>query len=253
MQQIIDLDEKNQILTTNIWLTLKWKDPYMRWNKSEYNDITDIRVNPSELWTPDLLLYNSANENFDSKYPSHLIVYHDGNVEQIPPGIFKSTCKVSITWFPFDNQTCVLKFGTWTYTEELVNLTLDTDQDSDILVADTSAYQVNAEWELKSVIGKRNRVVYPGISTQAYIDVTFEIYIQRKTIYYFNNLIIPCIVIASMVIFGFQTPPDSGEKLTLCITILMSLTFFMNMVTRNNISILCPLYWSGFLHDAANK
>ena len=33
------------------------------------------------------------------------------------------------------------------------------------------------------------------------------------------------------VIFGFQTPPDSGEKLTLCITILMSLTFFMNMVS----------------------
>ena len=35
---------------------------------------------------------------------------------------------------------------------------------------------------------------------------------------------------AAQVIFGFQTPPDSGEKLTLCITILMSLTFFMNMV-----------------------
>ena len=72
-----------------------------------------------------------------------------------------------------------------------------------------------------------------------YIDVTYEISIQRKTIYYFNNLIIPCIVIASMVIFGFQTPPDSGEKLTLCITILMSLTFFMNMVSVSERSMQC--------------
>ena len=111
---------------------------------------------------------------------------------------------------------------------------------------------MNAEWELKSVIGRRNRVVYETISSQAYIDVTFEICIQRKTIYYFNNLIIPCIVIASMVIFGFQTPPDSGEKLTLCITILMSLTFFMNMV---NIVVISHIKTNltGIFNDAANK
>ena len=69
---------------------------------------------------------------------------HDGSIEQIPPGIFKSTCKVSITWFPFDNQTCELKFGTWTYTEELVNLTLEsTDAGSEILTTSTDDYQVN--------------------------------------------------------------------------------------------------------------
>ena len=46
----------------------------------------DIRVDPSLLWKPDLLLYNSANENFDPKYASHLIVYNTGLIEQIPPG-----------------------------------------------------------------------------------------------------------------------------------------------------------------------
>ena len=102
MQQIVDLDEKNQILTTNNWLTLNWHDTYMQWEPAKYGNITvgrhmtgwcddcgaqDIRVDPALLWTPDLLLYNSANENFDSKYPSHLIVRHNGVVEQIPPGI----------------------------------------------------------------------------------------------------------------------------------------------------------------------
>lgn len=33
----------------------------------------------------------------------------------MPPGIFKSTCKIDITWFPFDDQHCDMKFGSWTY------------------------------------------------------------------------------------------------------------------------------------------
>ena len=40
LQQIIDLDEKNQILTSNVWLDLTWKDAYMMWNVSDYNNIT---------------------------------------------------------------------------------------------------------------------------------------------------------------------------------------------------------------------
>ena len=34
-----------------------------------------------------------------------------------------------------------------------------------------------------------------------------------------------------MAIFGFLVPPDCGEKVTLEITILMALTFYMTMVT----------------------
>ena len=29
--------------------------------------------------------------------------------------LFQSTCKIDITWFPFDDQQCDLKFGSWTY------------------------------------------------------------------------------------------------------------------------------------------
>ena len=37
--------------------------------------------------------------------------------------------------------------------------------------------------------------------------------------------------VASMAVLGFYFPPESGEKVTLEITILMSLTFFMNVVS----------------------
>ena len=36
--------------------------------------------------------------------------------------------------------------------------------------------------------------------------------------------------LAALAVFGFYLPPDSGEKITLEITILMALMFYMNQV-----------------------
>ena len=52
----------------------------------------------------------------------------------------------------------------------------------------------------------------PGVP---YIDITFTIKIRRRTLYYFFNLIVPCVLIASMAVLGFTLPSDSGEKLSL--------------------------------------
>ncbi len=50
----------------------------------------------SRIWTPDLLMYNSASQEFNSAYPTNIVVYQDGTCEFLPPGIFLSTCQVSL-------------------------------------------------------------------------------------------------------------------------------------------------------------
>ena len=60
----------------------------------------------------------------------------------------------------------------------------------------------------------RNEVFY-DCCPEPYLDVTFVIKIRRRTLYYFFNLIVPCVLIASMAVLGFTLPPDSGEKLSL--------------------------------------
>ena len=57
----------------------------------------------------------SASEAFDGTYPTNVVVTSEGKCTYIPPGIFMSTCKIDITWFPFDDQNCEMKFGSWTY------------------------------------------------------------------------------------------------------------------------------------------
>ena len=62
-----------------------------------------------------MIIFQSADEAFDGTFPTNVVVSHDGSCSYIPPGIFKSTCKIDITWFPFDDQDCDMKFGSWTY------------------------------------------------------------------------------------------------------------------------------------------
>ncbi|KAA0202030.1 hypothetical protein HAZT_HAZT006667 [Hyalella azteca] len=120
LQQIIDVDEKNQILTTNVWLNLEWTDHNLQWNESDYGGVSDLRIHPKYVWTPDILMYNSADELFLSTYPTNVVVEDSGKCTHIPPGIFMSTCKIDITWYPFDDQYCDMKFGSWTYDESKV-------------------------------------------------------------------------------------------------------------------------------------
>ena len=57
----------------------------------------------------------SASESFDSTFPTNVVVTSEGLCTYIPPGMFKSSCPIDITWFPFDEQNCDMKFGSWTY------------------------------------------------------------------------------------------------------------------------------------------
>nr|CAI5824587.1 unnamed protein product [Callosobruchus analis] len=195
----------------------------LRWNSSEFGGVKDLRIPPHRLWKPDVLMYNSADEGFDGTYPTNVVVRNNGSCLYVPPGIFKSTCKIDITWFPFDDQRCEMKFGSWTY---------DGLQVSFYHFIDLHLQSIRVFYSQPlGVPGKRNEIYY-NCCPEPYIDITFVIIIRRRTLYYFFNLIVPCVLIASMAVLGFTLPPDSGEKLSLGVTILLSLTVFLNMVAE---------------------
>ena len=46
-----------------------------------------------------------------------LLVTSHGTVRWLAPIILKSSCKLSVRYFPFDEQFCRLKFASWTYSK----------------------------------------------------------------------------------------------------------------------------------------
>ncbi|KAL3290311.1 hypothetical protein HHI36_023655 [Cryptolaemus montrouzieri] len=134
----------------------EWNDMNLRWNASEFGGVKDLRIPPHRLWKPDVLMYNSADEGFDGTYPTNVVVRNNGSCLYVPPGIFKSTCKIDITWFPFDDQRCKMKFGSWTYDGLQLDLQLQDDAGGDI-----SSFITNGEWDLLG-----NGILHPSFPSR---------------------------------------------------------------------------------------
>lgn len=47
---------------------------------------------------------------------------YTGEVFWEPPAIYKSSCEMNVEYFPYDEQICFMKFGSWTYNGAQVDL-----------------------------------------------------------------------------------------------------------------------------------
>lgn len=95
-------DEQNQIMTTNVQVTLKWQDEHLRWSPSYYKNQTRTVFSAREIWTPDIVLFNSADVAYSQQREHYLLSVHsNGTVEWVFPDVFRSYCDVMITYFPF--------------------------------------------------------------------------------------------------------------------------------------------------------
>ncbi|KAH8857163.1 Acetylcholine receptor subunit alpha-type acr-16 [Schistosoma japonicum] len=234
LNQVMDVDEKNQVLTTIIWMDLIWNDYHFLWNPKEFGNITTLNLPYTAIWRPDILLYNCADEKFDRTFPTNTIIRNDGTVQWMPPGLFKSTCNIDILWFPFDEQSCILKFGSWTYYGDQINFQLQCINSSQpdctqVGPVDLSEYSRNGEFHLSGASVRRYAQRYECCDYD-FVDVKIAIKLQRRALYYVFNLIVPCLLISGMALMVFMLPPDAGEKISLGVTILLSLTMFLQLV-----------------------
>ncbi|KAJ8333325.1 hypothetical protein SKAU_G00422210 [Synaphobranchus kaupii] len=234
--QLIDVDEKNQMMTTNVWLKQEWSDYKLRWKPSDYENITSIRV-PSELiWVPDIVLYNNADGEFAVTHMTKAHLFHTGVVRWVPPAIYKSSCSMDVTFFPFDQQNCKMKFGSWTYDKAKINL------EQLEATVDLKDYWESGEWAIVKAVGTYNTKKY-DCCHEVYSDITYAFIIRRLPLFYTINLIIPCLLISCLTVLVFYLPSDSGEKITLCISVLLSLTVFLLLITEiiPSTSLVIPL------------
>ncbi|XP_072136025.1 neuronal acetylcholine receptor subunit alpha-4-like [Mobula birostris] len=234
--QLVDVDEKNQMMTTNVWVKQEWNDFKLRWDPSEYENVTSIRVPSELLWRPDIILYNNADGDFAVTHLTKAHLFHTGRIRWVPPAIYKSSCHIDVTFFPFDQQNCTMKFGSWTFDKakiDLISMHRHVDQKD---------YWESGEWAIVSAIGNYNIKKYECCA-EVYSDITYSFIIRRLPLFYTINLIVPCLLISFLTVLVFYLPSDCGEKITLCISVLLSLTVFLLLITEiiPSTSLVIPL------------
>lgn len=57
----------------------------------------------------------SADGNYEVTLMTKATLTYNGEVYWKPPAIYKSSCEINVLYFPFDEQSCYMKFGSWTY------------------------------------------------------------------------------------------------------------------------------------------
>ncbi|XP_028162630.1 acetylcholine receptor subunit alpha-like [Ostrinia nubilalis] len=234
LSQLIDVNLKNQIMTTNLWVEQSWYDYKLSWEPREYGGVEMLHVPSDHIWRPDIVLYNNADGNFEVTLATKATLNYTGRVEWRPPAIYKSSCEIDVEYFPFDQQTCVMKFGSWTYDGFQVDLRhIDETRGTNVveLGVDLSEFYTSVEWDILEVPAVRNEKFYTCCD-EPYLDITFNITMRRKTLFYTVNLIIPCMGISFLTVLVFYLPSDSGEKVSLSISILLSLTVFFLLLAE---------------------
>lgn len=156
---------------------------------------------------------------------TNVVVRHDGQIMWDSPAITKISCKVDVSFFPFDAQQCRFTYGSWTYNGN--QLDIQNAMDS----ADLADLVDNVEWEVLGMPAKRNIVQY-GCCADPYPDVTYTLKLKRRASFYVYNLLIPCVMISFLAPLGFYLPADSGEKVSLGVTVMLALTVFQLLVAE---------------------
>uniref|UniRef100_A0A8W8HLY5 Acetylcholine receptor subunit beta-like 1 n=1 Tax=Magallana gigas TaxID=29159 RepID=A0A8W8HLY5_MAGGI len=171
-------------------------------------------------------MYN-ADGKYEVSYESNILLSYDSLVYWIPPAIYKSSCTIDVQFFPFDQQICEMKFGSWTFTDKQLNFTFYNNMDS----LDFTDYLKSGAWDIIAGPGRITTEIDPG-SNQNKAMVIFEFHLRRKTLFYTVNLIIPCILISFVSVCVFLLPADACEKITLCISILLALVVFLLLISK---------------------
>ncbi|ESO84738.1 hypothetical protein LOTGIDRAFT_131629, partial [Lottia gigantea] len=216
--QILDVDEKNQVLKTNVWYNYQWKDVLLTWQKEDYDNITDIRIPSSKIWLPDILLYNFADDRLKEQRDALVVVQNSGDLLWMPQAILRSSCSFDTLYFPFDEQRCILKFGSWTYNGLRLDMHFldDTQKEMDLL-----EYIDNKEWSIVENVAIRN-VKYYLCCPEPYPDLTFTLRIKRRVAFYTFILIMPCALLSLLTLVIFWVPPESPAKLILGMNIFLA-------------------------------
>ncbi|XP_072040508.1 neuronal acetylcholine receptor subunit alpha-9-like isoform X3 [Amphiura filiformis] len=182
--RIIELNENMQTLTVSAYIKLVWYDEFLTWNTSKYS-IPYINIPPSWIWRPDLHLYDNL--------------------------------------FPFDTQRCPLKFGSWSYNEQRMNVTV-----RHLFIG--NYFLGTGVWELEDVVSQRAVVNYGYLGF--FPEITYTLVLKRLPEYYITTLIIPCIMLSILNLLTFILPTASGEKVSLGITNLLALVLFQQVISN---------------------
>ncbi|CAC5388628.1 CHRNA2 [Mytilus coruscus] len=160
----MDYDSMKSKMSIEVWSELKWNDPRLTWNGTPAR----IRLPMSLIWIPDIVLYKHPNTK--PLYNPNVVVSRNGDVVLVPDAKYDiENCKQKND----DVIECKFKFGSWTYSEDEIDLQAISPR---VLL---ETYTENAEYKIVGSSVVREARKY-DCCPEKYDDIVYTIQIKRR-------------------------------------------------------------------------
>ncbi|XP_061189901.1 acetylcholine receptor subunit alpha-L1-like [Saccostrea echinata] len=219
LSSVNEVSEVKEKLVTTGFLMLSWIDELLTWNPADYNETEMIFIPQTEIWKPDLVLKNGFKK-FEELGGSfyYLAIYYTGEVSWWPYHVFESRCSMDITHFPFDTQTCDIKFITWSHFADQIEISKSAKG------IQFYEYEANGVWDILNTSSEIKKEHEES-------EIKFTITLQRKSQYYIMNIILPVVFLGCLNILVFVIPVDAGEKMSFSVTVFLSFAVFLTIIS----------------------
>ncbi|KAH3850842.1 hypothetical protein DPMN_093317 [Dreissena polymorpha] len=156
-------------------------------------------------------LSDSADSRLKEQRSALVNIFSDGTILWMPQAILKSTCAFNTKYFPFDENECHLKFGSWTHDGTKMDLKFF-DGKEQLMVDD---FVPGNEWDIIGNRAERNVKLYECCKETPFLDLMFYMRLKRRTAFYGFIVLIPCALLSCLTLVIFWVPPEAPAKLML--------------------------------------
>ena len=221
--KVFSVNVQKSLVDLVVWFRMSWKDPRLGWDPTEYGNLTTTWFyiqdgsgeggETSEIWSPDIELWNQELSLQDSLTDSAATVSSDGSVFWSRPGHLRAVCKFEgLDAFPFDSLSCRMEFGSWSKSGLYLRPVLLDDIGFSIGGSETAG-ESYAEFTLDDVSAER--FIYPPFVTAPEEDwpvVFYDVTLARAWQPYARGYLLIQIMLNIIGFCCFWIPPHVGER-----------------------------------------
>ncbi|XP_067652533.1 acetylcholine receptor subunit alpha-type acr-16-like [Haliotis asinina] len=219
------LDLKIQKLKWYGVLSLRWYDRILSWNASEYGGLDFITVPQTNIWRPDYIVDNAVSHTMGPGAQDTLVHIESSGLVTWEPGIVSETsCKIDIRKYPFDSQTCSFIFIPWMTTSRFLNTT------SRLNGIDMTTFLPHGEFTIgESTVHCKH--IHVEFAEDALVAISYSLVLNRRPAFYWMVMVLPVTSFPLLGPVSFLVPVESGEKITLSITVVLSYLVFIGSIS----------------------